>query len=658
MTQTCKKWIWFGFFIRILLIPYSGHPDLFFIFGTPFHFLNDQVFDIYQHLAEYFSDPSAALYSYQPLHYYFFGLWSGVTQIFASPEYSIWMREVIDQFPSILRDSEAAFSYPGAEVKMQVLFLWKSLYLICDFFILFFILKIIPGDKEKESYVSWWAGSVVILYSQYLFGQCGIVPLAIIFLGVYLYKVKADTKWMGLCFALSVPFKLFSIVLLPLPFLLAKGWKEKVKTACYILIPLLIVYLPFIIHSGELVILRIAGEKGVDYSEGIAWGWVLVLSKIFQALGYAAVFYHAGFKHQGGFEDILRYLFICFLLLLCVPLKIHYYAWITPLWFLFFYEKKRYVGIYATIVFLLFFANLSDKQTFIGLLAPLAPDFFMSFPGWMDIMYFFFPSGFHAKLALLIIFILTVVVVVDQLSVLFRIDLKALAFKKVTVLPIRNSRALVLYPLAWVLCMASLLAFSHPALKVQLKDFLFSRSSNFYYEPQLKKVQLPPGKSLSQIITLQKGWVKKIGFFLEEPIQQSVTIEIFDLREEKLFRVYEKTHKALGKGWVDSFPESFVSETKKIIFRLTNTSSDPLPVSIRALPKFEQGFKLTAGDSDGDVIPGGILRTYILEEPLFLHDPGLPGRSILKSLNQERNFLIVWLLLLLIGGFKIRQCMK
>jgi hypothetical protein len=640
------------------LIPYSGHPDLFFIFGTPFHFLNDGVFDIYQYLAEYFSDPSAALYSYQPLHYYVFGLWSGVTQVFADPEYSVWMRAVIDQFPSLLRDSEVAFSYAGAGVKLEVLFLWKLLYLICDLAILFFILKIIPGDKEKESYVSWWAGSVVILYSQYLFGQCGIVPLALVFLGVFLYKAKADAKWMGFCFALSVPFKLFSIVLLPLPFLLARGWKEKVKTVGCILFPLAVVYFPFILHSGELVFLRMKAGVGASYTEGIVWGWVLLLSKLFQVLGFAAVFYHAGFKHRGKFEDILRYLFLCFLLLLCVPLKIHYYAWITPLWFLFFSEKKKYVGIYATILFLLFFANLSDKQTFIGLLAPLAPDFFMSFPGWMDIMYFIFPSGFHAKLAILIIFILTVGVVVDQLSTLFNLDFGKLTFQKIKVAPVRNSRALFLYPIAWILFMTSLLAFSHPVLKAQFKNLLFSRSSNFYYEPELQQIQLPPGKSLSQTLRLQKGWVKKIGLYIDEPLSQEAIIEIIDLQKGEPVKMYARTYQNLDKGWVDSFPKPFFSESRTVIFRLTNVSPDPLPVSVRTLPKFAQDFKLTVGGMDGGLIAGGVLRTHVLEEPLFLHDSTLPMRSILNTIKEERNFLIFWVLLLLLGGIKIRQYLK
>ena len=313
-------------------MPWSGHADLFFIFGTPFLFLNEGVFDIYQYLMEYFSDPLAsAEYSYQPLHYFIFGLWSGITQVFTDPQYSIWMRQIIDQFPSILRASEAAFSYPGSEVKFEVLFLWKTLYLLCDFLILLFILKIIAEEKGKESYVSWWAGSVVLLYSEFLFGQSGIVPISIIVFGIYLFKVKGSAPLMGLCFALSVPFKFFTLALLPLPLLLAEGWREKVKTACWILVPLLVIYLPFLVHSGELIFLRITGGLGTSYSEGLAWGWVLALSKGFKVLGYLAVFYHAGFRYRGNFEDVLRYTFICLLLLLCVPLKLHYYAWITPL---------------------------------------------------------------------------------------------------------------------------------------------------------------------------------------------------------------------------------------------------------------------------------------------------------------------------------------
>ncbi len=640
------------------MIPYSAHPDLFYIFGTPFHFLNDNVFDIYQHLGEYFSDPSAALYSYQPLHYFFFGLWSGVTQFFAAPEYSVWMREVIDQFPAILRDSEAAFSFQGAEARFEVLFLWKALYLICDFLILFLILKIIPGDKKQESYVSWWAGSVVILYSQYVFGQCGIVPITLIFFGVFLYKTKADAKWMGFCFALSVPFKLFSVVLLPLPFLLARGWKGKLTTAGFILFPLLIVYLPFIVHSGELVFLRVKEGLGASYTEGIVWGWVLIASKIFQVLGFLAVFYHAGFRHQGKFDEVFRYLFICFLLLLCVPLKIHYYAWITPFWFVFFYEKRKYVGIYTAIVFLLFFANLSDKPTFIGLLAPLAPDFFMSFPGWMDITYFLIPSGFHAKLAILIIFILTCWVVVDQLSMLYDFNIGKIISRKGETPPVRSFRIFYFYPLAWVLSIAALLTFVHPELKTIFKDYLFTRSSNFYYEPPLKKLELSPGKSLSQTIALRKGRVKQIGLYFDAPVDQEATLEIFALREGKTHRVFEKTHKTFKKGWVDSVPERFFAENKTVIFRLTNRSPDPLPVSIRKLPNFVQDFKLAWNETNQEAVDGGVLRIHVLEEPLFLHDSSRPWEGIRDSLNQERKFFALWSILLLMSFFKIRQCIK
>ena len=657
LSACCKKWIAFGLFMRLLLIPWAGHPDMFFIFATPFLFLNEGVFDVYQYLAEYFSDPAAALYSYQPLHYFVFGLWSGVTQVFTSPEYSIWMHQVIKQFPSILRDGEAAFSYPGAEAKFAVLFLWKTLYLVCDFLILLFVLKMIAGEKEKESYVSWWAGSVVLLYSQYLFGQCGIVPVAIMVFGIYLYKVKRSAPWMGFCFALSVPFKLFTLVLLPLPFLLAEGWREKAKTACWILVPLLVVYLPFVAHSGELVFWRMMGGSEGSYSEGLAWAWVLVLSKGFQALGYVAVFYHAGFRYRGNFSDVLRYAFICLLLLLCVPLKIHYYAWVTPFWFLFFREQRKYIGIYGLIVFLLFFANLSDKQTFLGLLAPLAPDFFMSFPGWMDIAYFFSPSGFHAKAATLIIFILTTLVIVHQLSILFGFKPGESIFKKPDISSGRKPGAILVYPGACMVFLIVLFSFSHPALKAKFKEYLFTRSSNFYYEPQFRRMELMPGASLSQEVSLQKGWVKKMGLFLDQPIASAVRIEILDYQAKEEKEILVSDHPQLKKGWVESFPQSYFARDNKVHFRLTNTSADPITISIRRRPKFADGFQLALvpEGKDEEMIDDGILRFYVQEEPRFLHDPDLPLRSVVQALAQEKKFLVFWFIVLTVCGVKTLQ---
>ena len=640
--------------MRLLLIPWAGHPDTFFIFATPFLFLNDGILDVYPHLVEYFSDPAAALYSYQPLHYYFFGLWSGLTQFFADPEYSVWMRQVIEQFPSILRDGGAAFSYPGSEAKFKVLFLWKTLYLACDLLILFCILKIVAGEKEKESYISWWAGSVVLLYSQYLFGQSGIVPTTLIVFGIYLYKVKRSTRWMGFCFALSVPFKLFTLVLLPLPFLLAEGWRKKMKTVGWILVPLLVVYLPFVIHSGGLVFLRMTGAS---YSEGLAWGWVLALSKGFKVLGYLAVFYHVGFRYRGNFSDVLRYVFICLLLLLCVPLKIHYYAWITPFWFLFFHRHRKYVGIYGVIVFLLFFANLSDKATFLGIMAPLAPDFFMSFPGWMDIAYFMFPSGFHAKTAILIIFILTALVVVHQLSILFDFKSGKSAFEKPDILPVRKSAMILAYPVVYIVFLVSLFSLSHPALKALLKDYLFTRSFNFYYEPEFMQMDLPPGASLNQKIPLLKGRVKKTGLFFDQPIESSVRIEILDNYSGEEEKIFMRNHPRLDKGWVESFPPSYLARDKKVLFRLTNTSTGPIQISISRRPKFSDGFQLTQviEGAEEQLIDDGILRIYIQEEPLFLHDSDLPFSSIKQAVAQEKNFIIFWFIALTVCGVKTLQ---
>ena len=398
--------------------------------------------------------------------------------------------------------------------------------------------------------------------------------------------------------------------------------------------------------------MRMTGILGTSYSEGLAWGWVLILSKCFKVVGFLAVFYHAGFRYQNNVKDVLRYTFICFLLLLCVPLKIHYYMWVTPFWFLFFPEHRRYVGIYGGIVFLLFFANLSDKQTFLGVLAPLAPDFFMSFPGWMDIAYYFSPSGIHAKFATLMIFALTVLVVVHQFSILYNFKFSQSIFKTPDFAPVRKSTMIIAYPVVWIIFLVSMFSFAHPALKAPLKDYLFTRSTNFYYEPPLEKMQLPSGASLTQEVALLKGRVKKVGLFINSAIDSAVRIEILDNQGGSEKKVFVGDHPHLEKGWVESIPQSYFSGEKKILFRLTNTSPDVVSISIRRRPKYASGFQLIQNVEGAEVSVAGVLRLYVQEEPLFLHDSSLPFGSMKQAFAEEKRFFIFWFIVLAVCAVK------
>jgi hypothetical protein len=199
--------------------------------------------------------------------------------------------------------------------------------------------------------------------------------------------------------------------------------------------------------------------------------------------------------------------------------------------------------------------------------------------------------------------------------------------------------------------------FSHPALKVYIKDYLFIRSSNFYYEPQFRQMELPSGASLNQEISLQKGRVKKTGLFLDQPIDSAVRIEILDIQAGEEKKIFVSNHPRLGKGWVESFPQSYFARDNKVHFRLTNTSPDTITISISRRPKFSDGFQLTLipKSKDEEMIDDGVLRIYVQEEPLFLHDPKLPFRTAKQAFSQEKKFLAFWFIVLMVCAVKTLQ---
>ncbi len=644
MSKKIILWIWFGIFIRVLMMPFAGHPDLFINFANTFHLIDSGVVDGYKYLAEYYGDKQAMFFLYDPLHYFLFGLWSGLTGWITGPEYQVWMREVIDSM--FLNHSEKIFSFSGSEIKLKTLFIWKSLYLFFDLLALFCILKILPGEKEKESFAALWAGSVVFLYSLYLFGQSGIVPTALIVLGLYLFYLKVPLKWVGLCFALSVPFKLFSLLLLPLPFLLARGRKERIETALFSLLPLGLIYVPLAVHSEGLVFWRIYGGYAAYATEGLTWNWILVAAKLFLGAGYLAVCYHAWSKSRGEPKDLARYIFIVLLLLLSVPLKIYYYIWVIPFWLLFINEKRAYRPIYYAIIFLLFFSNLSTKQTFIGVLAPLDHDFFMAFPGWMDIGYFILPSGIHVKLSVLVIFLLTLAVVCDQLLGLFEKEPLFKGGQAEERTTIRSGYYVFGYPAVLFALLGALVLVSHPSIKPYFHNFMFANSNTPYTWNFLTNFELPPGKSMTQRVSLLKGRIKDIRYRVKDSLAGPIGIEILsDSTEPRI--LYKKDFDGLEKGWGKFEMEANFVKNKTAHFRITNLSSKSITIPVYRIPRRLKNFQLTVGEGESGAEPlsRGVLPLIVTEEPEFLYKKETAFGSIWNNLYQEKGFILLWLAL-------------
>jgi len=55
------------------------------------------------------------------------------------------------------------------------------------------------------------------------------------------------------------------------------------------------------------------------------------------------------------------------------------------------------------------------------------------------------------------------------------------------------------------------------------------------------------------------------------------------------------------------------------------------------------------------MIDDGVLRIYVQEEPLFLHDPKLPFRTAKQAFSQEKKFLAFWFIVLMVCAVKTLQ---
>ncbi|MZH03098.1 MAG: hypothetical protein F3745_06815 [Nitrospinae bacterium] len=151
--------------------------------------------------------------------------------------------------------------------------------------------------------------------------------------------------------------------------------------------------------------------------------------------------------------------------------------------------------------------------------------------------------------------------------------------------------------------------------------------------------------------------MKKTGLYFDQSNDSSVKVEIYNIHAGEKVMIFEKHHSRLEKGWMESLPDSFLAEDKKVFFRLTNTSPGPISIPVHRRPKYTEGFNLTLASESGDAekIEGGLLRFYVQEDPLFLHDSDLPFSSIKQSLIQEKVFLIFWFILLTVCVVRTSQ---
>ncbi|SVD81039.1 uncharacterized protein METZ01_LOCUS433893, partial [marine metagenome] len=208
----------------------------------------------------------------------------------------------------------------------------------------------------------------------------------------------------------------------------------------------------------------------------------------------------------------------------------------------------------------------------------------MSFPGWMDIAYFFFPSGLHVKLSVLAIFLLTLSVVCDQILILFGRKPLFQLNPRAASTGTRPGWYVLTYPAVLFAVLGMLITVSHPSLKPYFKNYLFTNSGTPYTWNFLANYDLVPGTSMTQEITLLKGKIKDIRYLVEKAFSGPVRVEVFTQSGGEKKSLYLKDFDQFNKGWEKFILEPNLLRDKTAWFRITNRASRNLDIPVYRFP--------------------------------------------------------------------------
>ena len=230
-----KVWfiIAFGIALRLLLIPFTIHPD---IRG---HYLGGyliakqgQFFSLYDYISRLPRDHVLAkLYGddflvYSPLTYWSHALFINVL----SPLYPPGL---LEQF---ITHMDQAVKNPEMP---RLLFLLKFPYLLLDLVILK-LLWLVLGSKHRQATAFLWAFNLPLIYSAYLMGQFDIFIVLFILLAAWLAGINRPSL-AAVALAVSAGFKPFGLIMVPfLP-----GSKIKnILIAAFSYLAIITIYLP------------------------------------------------------------------------------------------------------------------------------------------------------------------------------------------------------------------------------------------------------------------------------------------------------------------------------------------------------------------------------------------------------------------------------
>lgn len=350
--------ILFAIAIRILIMPFFFHPDI-----KTYHFqssfLKQGVFNIYEYLSVRKNElPLKEEFIYFPLTYFFLGSYQGLISPLLGPDFNSWISNA-DQ------NTNKTFE------TYRYLFLLKFPYLIMEFLIIFFLLKLADNQVVKRRLLLFSLFNPASIFIIYVFSNVDVFPVLFVLLSL-LSLSKKQYFLSGIFLGIGAGFKAYPLVLLPFFVLAAPQIKQRISLILGSLGLSLLIILPFLnsqsfrestLTSG-LVTRLLNASIGLGFGESIIVG-VVALSLLF----------YNGWVNGVNINNLWKYLTSAFLLLFSfIHFHIQWILWVIPFIGLIYAYNYKIKNAVLSLCGLLTFIPLlyEDKFMTFGLLQPIS----------------------------------------------------------------------------------------------------------------------------------------------------------------------------------------------------------------------------------------------------------------------------------------------
>jgi hypothetical protein len=378
-----KQWILVGILIRFILVPFTMHTDIIFIHQFP-HLLYHGQWNVYEIAEKSFNSsyyPAITLFVFAFFDFVFCSLFSS---------YEAFIHSLSSTNLNVILNSENIFSS---------LMLIKTPYFIFEALTFLVGMKMIKNDNAKKKFAFLMATNPLIIYSLYLFGQFDLLPAYFLLVAGFFALRNGQEHFGSIAIACGFMSKIFPIIFFPLFLLIAAdSIKKAIKLILYFLLPILVIYPILYLINGDSIFFIF---KKFSYNLNTTQSVEHIFIRFFQVTTYGVICWHAFFvaKKQISYPLLAKY-FLATYMAAYWGLNIHfthYLIWQIPFFILLAsfspeWEKKMYI-----FIFIIFLAGLRARSSFIGLFAPLNPEFFLSLPSLKDITGFIFDQSVYDR---------------------------------------------------------------------------------------------------------------------------------------------------------------------------------------------------------------------------------------------------------------------